>query len=104
MFEDLSFYGSFVNKEPTEDDATVKAKTNPTKVIVQEPSTNKHFKSKYFYITLESMTGTKISITAQNPQDEESLRKKRILEKKKQDKQAGGKAPVIQKPGTLCAQ
>lgn len=64
---------------------------------MQEPSNTKHFKSKYFYVTLESTTGIKVSITAQNPQDEESQRKKRMQEKKKQAKQAGAPVVTVQK-------
>ena len=59
-FEDLNFYGSFTEKEPNEDNATLKATKNPKKVLVQEPSNNKRFKSKYFYVTIESTTGIKV--------------------------------------------
>ena len=81
---DLNFYGSFTCKEPDEAKALIKQQNNPKKIIVQEPSTSKQFRTKYFYFTLESSTGIKIQIVARNPQDEESMRKKRLQDKKKQ--------------------
>ena len=98
--EDLNVYGSFTEKEPTEENATLKVQKNPKKVTIQEQSNNKRFKSRHFYLTLESLFGAKVQIIALNPQDEESIRKKRMMEKKKlAAKQAGAKEPVISKPG-----
>ena len=60
VLEDLSFYGSFTNKEPSELKASIKHENNPRKIVVSEPSVTKYFKSKYFYFTLESIKGIKI--------------------------------------------
>lgn len=88
--EDLNVYGSFTEKEPTEDNATLKVMNNPKKVSISELSNTKKFKSKFYYLTLESVLGNKVQIMAQNPQDEESIRKKRMMEKKKQAAKLAG--------------
>lgn len=46
VVEDLFVYGSFKHKEPSEQHSTINAKNNPRKLVVQELSHSKSFKSK----------------------------------------------------------
>jgi len=63
LADDTFAYGSFSCIEPTKQNSVIQLK-QPRKIVVQEPSNEKFFRSKYFYLALESMKGTKITITA----------------------------------------
>lgn len=79
---DLFAYGSFQHKEPNELNTWQQVKNQPKKIAVQESANTKQFKSKHFYLTLESQTGIQISLMAQSKPDSDHTKKKRPVNKK----------------------
>ena len=65
------------HQKPIVSDVFFKETGQPKKVIIKEQSDEPYFSNQYFYLTLESTTGIKVSIMAATKPDQDNANKKK---------------------------